>query len=301
MFNNLINNIQNKINTIKEENANYNNLLNKSSKFTNLTPIPPLNKEPIEGKINHITKECPDLNQEKATIIDKLIPLDQTYLTINYAKEIITNTEYWLVTTNKYIWIINQKNYGIIPYQNITICNIVKNNLMSKIINFNNIVLEINGTNENINNFINIISNEPYRNKIIQEKNAYLCNIIPIYQIINNINSGISIDQNNNIVFHTNSFNYKYNIKEITNYELLLDNTYITGKNNNQKNSITSMQNTCYTISLRITTIDNSFIIPILEPSSIGTKYRRQDSIFQSSTDFAKKIINKLNELENNN
>ena len=255
MFNNLINNIQNKINNIKEENANYNNLLNNSSKFSNLTPIPILNQSIIESKINYITKICPDLNKEKATIINKLIPLQETYLTINYSKEIITNTEYWLVATDKYLWTINQKNYGVISYQNIKTCNIVKNNIMSKIINLNNIILEINGNTENITNFINILSNEQYRNKKINEKTSYLCGITRIYQLINSINSGISIDKNNNIVFHSNTFNYKYTPQEIINYELLLDNTYITGKNNNQKNNITSMQNTCYTFSLRITTI----------------------------------------------
>lgn len=301
MFNNLINNIQNKINNIKEENANYNNLLNNSSKFSNLTPIPILNQSIIESKINYITKICPDLNKEKATIINKLIPLQETYLTINYSKEIITNTEYWLVATDKYLWTINQKNYGVISYQNIKTCNIVKNNIMSKIINLNNIILEINGNTENITNFINILSNEQYRNKKINEKTSYLCGITPIYQLINSINSGISIDKNNNIVFHSNTFNYKYTPQEIINYELLLDNTYITGKNNNQKNNITSMQNTCYTISLRITTPNTTFIIPILEQNSMGTKYTRQDYIFQKSMNFAKEIINKLNELDKQN
>ena len=301
MFNNLINNIQNKINNIKEENANYNNLLNNSSKFSNLTPIPILNQSIIESKINYITKICTDLNKEKATIINKLIPLQETYLTINYSKEIITNTEYWLVATDKYLWTINQKNYGVISYQNIKTCNIVKNNIMSKIINLNNIILEINGNTENITNFINILSNEQYRNKKINEKTSYLCGITPIYQLINSINSGISIDKNNNIVFHSNTFNYKYTPQEIINYELLLDNTYITGKNNNQKNNITSMQNTCYTISLRITTPNTTFIIPILEQNSMGTKYTRQDSIFQKSMNFAKEIINKLNELDKQN
>lgn len=301
MFNNLINNIQNKINNIKEENANYNNLLNNSSKFSNLTPIPVLNQSIIESKINYITKICPDLNKEKATIINKLIPLQETYLTINYSKEIITNTEYWLVATDKYLWTINQKNYGVISYQNIKTCNIVKNNIMSKIINLNNIILEINGNTENITNFINILSNEQYRNKKINEKTSYLCGITPIYQLINSINSGISIDKNNNIVFHSNTFNYKYTPQEIINYELLLDNTYITGKNNNQKNNITSMQNTCYTISLRITTPNTTFIIPILEQNAMGTKYTRQDSIFQKNMNFAKEIINKLNELDKQN
>ena len=61
------------------------------------------------------------------------------------------------------------------------------------------------------------------------------------------------------------------------------------------------MQNTCYTISLRITTPNTTFIIPILEQNSMGTKYTRQDSIFQKSMNFAKEIINKLNELDKQN
>lgn len=301
MLNNLINNMKNKINTIKEENENYNKLLSNSSKFTNLRPLPNLTNKIIEGKINYITKTCQDINKDKAIIINKLIPIDETYLTIIYSKEIITNTEYFLIPTNKYLWIINTNNYGVLPYQNITICNIIKNNIMSKTINLNNVILEINGNDININDFINLLTDINYRNNIIKEKTAYLCNIIPIYQQINKINSGISIDKDKNIVFHSNTFNYKYNYQEITNYELLLDNSPIINKNSSNNNHITSMQNNCYSISIRITTNNNTFTIPILEPNTIGTKYTYQDSIFQSNINFAKEIINKLNELYKSN
>lgn len=297
MFNNLINNVKNKINTIKIENENYNNLLNNSSKFENLKQLPELRDNIVEAKINNIIKTCPDLNLDKATIINKLIPIDETYLTVMYSKEIITNTEYWLIPTNKYIWIINNQHYGIIPYQNITICNIVKKNIMSKIINLNNIILEINGNDININKFINILTNNSIREEIIKEKTAYLCNIIPTYQIINNINSGISTDLQNNIVFHTKNFNYKYNKNEIINYEILLDNNPIISKNQNNNTHITSMQNNCYSISVRITTKDNKFIIPILEPSALNTKYTPMDSIYKKNITFAKNIIDKLNKL----
>ena len=300
MLNNLINNVKNKINTIKEENENYNNILKKKETITNLHPIKELPNQLVEKNINNIMNLCPDLNKEKAILINKVIPISETYLTVMYTKEIITNIEYWLIPTNKYIWIINEKSYGIIPYQNITICNIIKNNLMSKSININNIILEINGNDEKINTFISIITNPNIREHLIKEKTSYLCNIIPIYQSINKNNSGISIDNNNNIVFHTNKENFKYNIKDLENYELLIDNNPIINKNQARNTHITSFQNTCYSISIRITTKDNSFIIPILEPNSFGTKYTNQDSTYQNNIKFAKEIINKLREIDQN-
>lgn len=298
MFNNLINNVKNKISTIKEENENYNNLLKTSSYFTGLQPIPNLeNIKPIEGKITNLINLCPDINKEQALTISKLIPLSETYLSVNYSKEIITNTNYTLITTNNYLWIITNKNYGIMPYENIVICNIIKNNIMGKIINLNNIILDINGTENNINTFINILTNQEFRNNLIKDKTSYLCNIIPTFQLLNKIYSGISIDNNNNIVFHSKTENHKYNIKDITNYELLLDNNLIMGKRENTMGKITSMQNSCYSVSIRITTIDKTFLIPILEPNSMNTKYTYQDSIYITNITFAKEIINKLNEL----
>lgn len=296
MFNKIIN----KINNIKKENKIYQNLLNNSSKFTGLIQLPNLNNPIIEGKIATITEMCPDINKNKAIIINKLIPLDETYLTINYTKELITNIDYWIITTNKYIWIINEHNYGIMNYQNIAICEIIKNNIMSKTINLNNIILEINGNNENINKLINILNDYQYREKIITEKTKYLCDIIPIKQLINNIHSGISIDNNKNIVFHTKEFNYKYNISEIKNYEILMDNNHINGKNESTKTYMSSMPTSCYTISIRITTNNTSFLIPILEPNSINTKYTNKDQTFINNLNFAKEIIESINNLENN-
>ena len=299
MFNNLINNIKNKITTIKEENENYNNILKNSTKLTNFVSIKEYNNIYIDKNFNYITETCPDINKEKATIISKLIPLNETYLSIIYSKEILTNLEYYLIPTNKYLWIISTTTYKIINYNDIKICNIIKNNIMSKIINFNNTILEITGSNEHIEEFINILTIIDYRNKIINNKISYLCGIEPIYQKINNINTGISIDNNKNIVFHTKKFNYIYNYKDINNYEVLLDNNVIITKLTNT--SITSMQNTCYTISIRITTNDKQFILPILEQNSLGTKYTYQDTIYQNNINFAKELIKKIEEICKNN
>ena len=169
---------------------------------------------------------------------------------------------------------------------------------MSKTILFNNILLEINGSNDKINNLISIITNETTRQNITREKRKYLCNITPIYQKINANYSGISIDNQNNIVFHSKENNYLLNINNISNYEILLDNQSYLSKTTKVKNAITNFQNSCYQITLRITTKDNqTIIIPILEPNSFGNKYQGHDTIFQTNLNFAISITNKLDEL----
>lgn len=297
MLKDIIDAIQNKIDIKKQENNHYNELLNKTTTFKNLFPIPQNTIQPSEYKITSIINDCPDLNEKKATIITTLIPINESYLTTIYSKEVITNQEYFLVATNQYLWIINTQHFGAIPYQNIS-CTIIKNNLMSKTLLLNNILIEANGNNSKIENFINILTDQNYRHKKINEKTAYLCNIIPIYQQINAIGSGISCDAQNNIVFHTKERNYKYNIHQIKNYEILLDNKVYISKNSQKSTSIGSFHNSCYQISVRITTEDNQILIlPILEQSSFGNKYTAQDTIFQKNLNFATTIINKLNEL----
>lgn len=298
MFKDLLNNINNKYNTIKEQNNLYKELLNTTDTITDLLPIPPQsNKQISEHLITYITNNSPDISKNKANIIANLIPINETYLEVYYAKEIKSNQELYIIPTNLRIWIITPKSYKTIPLDSNQI-SIIKTNFMSKSILFNNILLEINGNNEKINKLVNIITNINERQIIIKNQTAYLCGITPIYQQINPINSGISIDNNNNVVFHTKENNYKHHITEITNYEILLDNQSYYSKTNISKTSINAMSNSCYQISLRITINNtNQIIIPILEPSSVGTKYNLHDTIFQTNINFAKKIINKLEEV----
>ena len=301
MFKNIINNVKDKVNTIKKENEEYKKALKNSYKFTDLKPLIETNTNINEKNINFITQNAPDINNDKAKIICKLIPINESFLSVAYIKEILTNTEYYLVPTDKYLWQISNYNYKIYNYKDISIFTIIKNNLMSKIINFNNTIIEMSGNNESINNFINTITNESYRNQLIINKTKYLCGIIPIYQKINNINSGISIDKENNIVFHTNEYNYKISSKLITNIEILLDNNPVISMI--KTTNMTSMQNTCYSINIRITINEKQFIMPILEQRSFGTQYNYQDSTYQENLNFAKEIYTKIEQLckESNN
>ena len=301
MFEKLINNLTNKVNTIKEKNNHYKQLLETTTTFQNLYPIPTLDIEPSPHKIATITNTCPDINKEKAELISKLIPITETFLTIIYAKEVKTNQEYYLIPTNKYLWIITTTNYGAYPYSNFN-CQIIKNSLMSKIVLINNILLEITGNDTKINSFISVLTNPTIREETIKEKTNYLCGITPTYQKINNINSGISLDNNSNIIFHNKKENLKYTISEIAYYEILLDNSVIFSNKNNTANKITNFQNSCYQISVRITTTNNqSITLPILEPNSLNTKYQRNDTIFQTNFNFAKELIDKLTSITTNN
>jgi len=301
MFKNIINNITTKItdkvNTIKEENNHYKELLETTTTFQNLYPIQNSTIEPSEHKINIITTECPDINKEKATLITKLIPIEETYLSINYTKEIKTNKEYYLIATNKYLWVITNTTFGAYPYQNFK-CEIIKNNLMSKTILLNNILLEINGNDTKINTFISILTNPTIKETVIREKTNYLCEIIPTYQKINSINSGISLDINNNIVFHNKVQNLKCTSTDILYYEILLDNSVLFSSKNDTSKKITNFQSSCYQISIRIGFKNNPpIIIPILEPNAFNTKYQRTDTIFQTNLKFAQEIITKLSEI----
>ena len=297
MSNNFIDNIKNKLKNIKEENNNYNNLIETSTIFENLTNINIQNEVFNENKVHWILNNCPDLNKDKANIIANLIPKSETLLAIIFTKEIKTNTEYWLVATSKSIWIANTEKYKTISYQDIQYCTIIKNNLLSKIININNILLEANGNNEKINNFLKIILSEENRSKEIEKETKYLCGIVPIYQKINENNIGISIDCNKNIVFHLNNNNYKYNISEITNYELLIDRNPIITKNQISKKNITVFQNKCNSITLKITLQNTIIEMPILELDSLGRNYSINDTKFLKSMNFGKEIINKLEEI----
>lgn len=301
MFKEILNSLTNKVNTIKEENNHYKELLEKTTTFQNLFPIPELTHETSEHNITTITTECPDINKDKATLIAKLIPIEETYLSIIYTKEIKTNKEYYLIPTTKYLWVITTTTYGAYPYSNLA-CKIIKNNLMNKTILLNNILLETTGNDNKINTLISILTNPTYRETIIKEKTNYLCGITPAYQKINNIYSGISLDKNNNIVFHNKAQNYKCNTSDLIYYEILLDNSVIFSNKNNTANKITNFQNNCYQISVRITTKDNqTIILPILEPNSFNTKYQRTDTIFQTNFNFAQELINKIASLMPNN
>lgn len=296
MFNQVIKNIRNKYDTIKQENSTLDSLLNQTTTFQNLYPIPISKDNYLEQRISFIKNNCPDINEEKAKLISNIIPIQETYLEVFYTKELLTNKEYFLIPTNNYLWVISSTEYGAYNYNNLS-AKVIKNNIMSKIILLMNILLEINGSSSKIENLMNILNNKKIRDQIILDKTKYLLGITPIYQKINKLNAGISIDQNNTLVFHNKEESLKCLPTEIINYEILLDNQIYFSKNIASSNAMSSFNTSCFQINIRITTKNTVFIIPILESNSFGTKYTSHDSIFTYSINFAKEIISQIQKL----
>ena len=99
-------------------------------------------------------------------------------------------------------------------------------------------------------------------------------------------------------VIHTKDNNYKYNVSEITNYEIMLDNHSHISKESYKKTSLGMAKASCYKMTIRLTINNtNQIELPILEQSSFNTKYESTGSTYQINLAFATEIIDKIKDL----
>lgn len=290
----ILDSIKNKLNEMEKTNEEYLNKLNNANIINNLQEIPILEEKNISPVI--LTSKNPNITEDKAKLINNLLPYNETYLEVLYSNEVKTKKEYLIVPTTKYLWIMSLDGYNKYEYTSLRV-EIIKKNLLSKVINLANFILEVSSTEEEINNFINIINNKEYRTNLINDTiNKYGDN--EIYRTLNKINSGISYDNECNIRFYSKDLYKKYNIKDITNYELLMDNSVIQEKRMKQNSRITSSKNSCYEIKIRITPTDNNiFEIPILEKDTMSQMYQSTSDTYIRNLKYAREIMNKLDHL----
>ena len=298
MFKQLLTQVQNKYKEKLEENEKYKELLNK----VNTLPKFYSDSHPLNNKLTISYKLlmdiCPDLNENDAIILREVIPIDELILSCIYANECKTNVKFYFIATTKYLWLVNKEGHLKYNYQDLTI-EVIKNSMLSKTILLSNMLFNINGTNEMLLAFVKLFQDSNYREDEINKKLEILCDTIPRIFYLNNLGAGISIGTNNEIVFHTKTFHYKYNIKDINNYELLLDNTVIEEKKSMHRNRITANKNSCYEMTIRITTDNNTFFIPILEKNAFSSLYSSTSKEFRENIEFASNIIDILDDLDN--
>ena len=290
----IIESIKNTINNIEKSNEEYQKMIYNASTISNLNSLDSSIEKDISPSL--LTSKNPNITEAKAKLIINLLPLNEIYLEVLYSKEIKTNKEYFIVPTIKYLWIISQEGYIKFEYNNLN-ASIIKKSLLTKTINISNYIFEISNTDEEINNFINIINNKEYRTNLINDEiNKYGDN--EIYRTLNKINSGISYDNNHNIRFYSKDLFKKYNIDEIENYELFMDNNVLQEKRMKQNARLTATKNSCYEIKIKITPKDNNvFDIPILEKDSMSQIYQNTSDTYIKNLEFAKNIMNRLDEL----
>lgn len=295
MFKELVGKIKDKISEVNQNIEEYQKLLVGAEVINGLLQLPTEVNQNNRIDPNDIVNNCPDLNEAKAKLIINLIPMGELPLVVIYSKEVKSNMEYYFVPTTRCIWIINQYGYMKLEYPNVTM-RIIKGGLMSKSVYFNNHMLEMNG--DKVEYFSNLINNPEFRNQEITNKNATLCGINPTLRIINNIGTGISIDDQKNIVFHTKDLNKKYHISELDNYELFIDNNATIEKRTKMKTRITAGKSSCYEMKFRITAkTGESFFMQILPRSTFEKMYQNTNQAYIDSFKFAREIIDILDEL----
>lgn len=297
MFKEFLSQIQDRYKKMQEEEGMYQSLLEKALILPPFHPFVAVDKKQLTLSYRILMELCPDLNENDAVLIRGLIPIDELCLSCLYATECKTGVKFYFVATTKCLWLIYANGYLQYQYQDFTV-KLIKSSLMSKILWMGNMLFEVNGMSDIIEQFIKLIQDTNYREVLIQSKLKLFCETIPRVFYMNDIGSGISIGDKQEIVFHTRDFHYKYFIRDVQNYELLLDDMVIREKKSNRRTRITANKNSCYQMALRVTTNDQVLFIPILEKTSFMTLYSSTSEIFRNNKAFAFKLVDLLDELD---
>ncbi len=304
-INKIFSKVNDKVNTFidnkKEQIDAYNRFI-EGSKVFELSNIINVDEDNInEGNVYQYKDMCVYINIEDAKRIASLIDIDETVIYISFVRQKKDDKDFIITLTDKKILVNDKEKYLIYRYDDIKGLYQVNKSLMSQIINFNDIILEIDLNQSDLDIFYNLIMNSNYRNSYALELKKYLCGIIPIYQKINKIGSGISIDNNKNIVFHDRrSNNYLCRCEDISLCELLEDNTPVIKSGMTATGfGIGAAKQECGTMKLRITLINKQVIeITILEPKVFNATYGHTDTTYLKYFAFGKEIIEKIDELK---
>lgn len=289
--------IQDKYKKMQDEENHYQELLGKVFTLPRFYSFTPVSKKQITVSYKPLMNMCVDLNEAAAVVVRGIIPVDEIVLSCLYATECKSNIKFYFVATTKYLWLINADGYLKYNYTDLTV-SIIKNNLMSKTLLMGNMLFNVSGVNEYILEFIKLVQDINYRNEVISKKIQIFCGTVPKVFYLNNIESGISVGVNSEIVFHTKTFHYKYNIKEIENYELLLDDMVVREKKSNRRGRLTANKNSCYEMILRVTANNQKFIIPILEKTAFTSLYSSTSVEFMENKAFADKLVDLLDDID---
>jgi len=293
----ILGNIKSKIAEISTGNTELQKIIDNANIIDNLIPIGDLKRKHIDPLI--LKEKNVNVREDLGTIVVDLIPANEIYLELVYTKELKSKKEYVLILTNKCLWAISKEGYNRYNYDSLKI-EVIKKNILSRVVNLSSFILEIFALAEETDNFINIINNPEERNKIITEK-AEIYGTNEEYRALTRYGYGISYDGENNVRFYMGNEHKRFNIQEIENYELLVDNASIQEKKQKQNVRLTSTKTSCYEIKLRITPIkDGIFDIPILVPTPFSSSYQSTSDTYRKSMEFAREIMYQLDELNDN-
>ena len=297
----LFDKIKESIRKKSEEEERINNMIENSLLFT-LDKDIVLNEQAPEGAMSEYRSLCAYLNNDKARKIASIITTGEEVLCIVDAVQRKNNEELFIVYSSKRVLLINNSTNKYLESDAgfITKIEVIKSAMMTQLVNMNDVILDINLSKNDFNLFYNVIKDPNARNELYAERIKYLCGITPIFQTFNPLNSGISIDANNMVVFHDRKINnYPCKYEDIKEYEIVEDNVVMMSRRTLEpKTNIGSSKSECISMNFRVT-LNNGTVyeIPIIFPNAFKTAYNHYDSRYIKCFDFAKSLIDKLDSL----
>lgn len=255
-----------------------------------------------KGRENMIILCNPTINRTIAKTINSLIPVEETTLSIVRGIYLKDKIDIYLVATTSKLWLITKDMYRTYDYREVENFEIINKSILSQGVNFNNIAFNIEGRENDIHTFIDIVRKEDVRADFIANKTAYLLGIIPKTQFLNEFLSGISIDDRYLCVLHNKCANNTLiEIKKIEYMQILLDNAVVLTRGKANMTAQNSSLSPCRKMSIKFVTEDLTTTIDIIPENSLSTTYKPEDTVFRENFDFSIKLIDYVNDLSKNN
>lgn len=249
------------------------------------------NQDPQAGREQSILGSCFTINVENSKIINKLLPLEETVLDVKTGKEAKTEIQYAFALTDKHLWVLNQNEYKIYPFESIANCEIVNKGLMTQGVKFDNNAFYIDGSEGDVKKFIDTLMNKEYREDLIKRKTAYLCGMIPKAQLLNMANRGITFCDNKKVILHSGTENKVLDITDIQTVQLLVNDTVALSRGVTDSGNFVSSPMEARKMSLKFVLKMGEFTINILEQNMMNTTYKREDTTYTTNYDFGKKVV----------
>lgn len=273
----------------------FNQLVTMSNHIGPMHSYSEFNTSPSEGREEMILKLGLSINLVEAGLIDKLIPCSETIIDIKRSKETKTEIEYIFICTNRQLWVMNKNEYRCYDYENIAIAQIVNPSIMSQNVNFENMAFTIDGSENDVNRFLDIIKNSEFRNNVIISSTKYLLGLVPVVQLLNKDIVGVSFGESGQIVLHNGIDMSKIvNINDILYMQILLDGNVVQEKGRRDAQSLVSSEVPCRKISLKFVMQNEIFAIDVMKENLMGTLIKREDSAYQNAIEFARKIADAI-------
>ena len=284
----------------KKDAINDFNLLVTSSKhLEGLLPYEIKNNEPSLGREQMILSSCLTISVEKAKVINNLIPIDETIVNTKMVVESKTLMNYMFVITNKRLWVLNEKEYKTYEFGTVKNFEIINKSLLSQGVKFDDNAFSFEGSEKDIQIFIDTLMNEGVRNQRISEATQYLLGVTPKMQLINMNIAGITLGVNNELVLHNGRASSKLiNLSDLEYMQLLIDNAVILTRGKTTQSQVSSVV-PARKMSVKFVFKGESFVIDIMPENIINSLVKVEDSTYQASLEFGRKIITTLESMIN--